>query len=166
MEETSSGAKARQVITRGLEVVEDVVYVGLGALLVAAAIALLFTTAWNFGRALMEGQLSGHIVLILDEILLVLLIIELLYTVQVSFREHTLVPEPFLVIGLIATVRKLLVVTAQFPQLADLPDPAFKHTMMELGLLTGMVVVLVLSLLLLHRYSHLQRTSNEQLESK
>ncbi|MFP5235144.1 MAG: phosphate-starvation-inducible PsiE family protein [Acidobacteriota bacterium] len=153
--ESASGAKARQLITRSLEIVEDVVYVGLGALLVAAAIALLFTTAWNFGAALMAGQLSGHVVLILDQILLVLLIIELLYTVQVSFREHTLVPEPFLVVGLIATVRKLLVVTAQFPQLGELPDVAFKHTMVELVLLSGMVVVLVVSLLLMHRYGRL-----------
>ncbi|MEP7131675.1 MAG: hypothetical protein ABI914_00835 [Acidobacteriota bacterium] len=31
-----------------------------------------------------------------------LMIIEFLYTVKVSFQEHALVPEPFLVVGLIA----------------------------------------------------------------
>ena len=30
--------------------------------------------------------------------LLVLLVVELLYTVQVSFREHKLLPEPFLLV--------------------------------------------------------------------
>ena len=47
-------------------------------------------------------------------LLLVLVIIELLYTVQVSFREHALVPEPFLIVGLIAVTRRILVVNAAF----------------------------------------------------
>jgi len=33
------------------------------------------------------------------------MIVEILYTVQVSFREHALVPEPFLIVGLIVAVR-------------------------------------------------------------
>jgi uncharacterized membrane protein (DUF373 family) len=49
---------------------------------------------------------------LLDRMLLILMIVELLYTVQVSFREHTLVPEPFLIVGLIAVTRRILVVTA------------------------------------------------------
>jgi hypothetical protein len=45
---------------------------------------------------------------------LILLVIELLYTVQVSFREHGLIPEPFLLVGLIAAIRRVLVLTAEF----------------------------------------------------
>jgi uncharacterized membrane protein (DUF373 family) len=40
--------------------------------------------------------------------LLILLIVELLYTVQVSFREHAVMPEPFLLVGLIAAIRRVL----------------------------------------------------------
>ncbi len=36
---------------------------------------------------------------LLDQILLILMVLEILYTVQVSFREHVLSPEPFLVVG-------------------------------------------------------------------
>jgi Phosphate-starvation-inducible E family len=46
-------------------------------------------------------------------------IVELLYTVQVSFREHTLVPKPFLIVALIAVTRRILVVTAEFAELAE-----------------------------------------------
>lgn len=34
----------------------------------------------------------------LDQLLLILMIIEMLYTVQVSFREHVPVPEPFVLV--------------------------------------------------------------------
>jgi hypothetical protein len=38
---------------------------------------------------------------------------------QVSFREHTLVPKPFLIVALIAVTRRILVVTAEFAELAE-----------------------------------------------
>ena len=42
------------------------------------------------------------------------MIVEILYTLQVSFREHTLVAEPFLIVGLIAAIRRVLILTAEF----------------------------------------------------
>jgi uncharacterized membrane protein (DUF373 family) len=60
---------------------------------------------------------------LLDRILLILLIVELLYTVQVSFREHALVPEPFLLVGLISAIRRVLVVTAEFGEWRQKTEP-------------------------------------------
>jgi uncharacterized membrane protein (DUF373 family) len=91
---------------------------------------------------------------VLDQILLVLLVIELLYTVKVSFREHSLVPEPFLIVGLIAVTRRILVITAELSTLLEKGDEAvFRHAMLELGLLTAMVVGFVGSLSMLRRRS-------------
>lgn len=42
-----------------------------------------------------------------DRILRILLVVELLYTVQVSFREHGLIPEPFLLVGPMAAIRRI-----------------------------------------------------------
>ena len=47
-----------------------------------------------------------------DGLLLVLMMIELLCTVRVSMREHSLSAEPFLIAGLIAGVRRVLVISA------------------------------------------------------
>jgi hypothetical protein len=69
--------------------------------------------------------------------------------VKVSFREHALVPEPFLVVGLIAATRRILVVTAEFAHLVDQSDAAFSKAMIEAGVLTLMVLVLVASLRML-----------------
>jgi uncharacterized membrane protein (DUF373 family) len=62
-----------------------------------------------------------------DRLLLILLIVELLYTVQVSFREHGIIPEPFLLVGLIAAIRRVLVLTAEFAQVKDQTEVGFQH---------------------------------------
>lgn len=87
----------------------------------------------------------------LDRILLILLVVELLYTVQVSFREHSLIPEPFLLVGLIAAIRRVLVLTAEFAQVHDEPETVFKHFVIELVVLTFLIVALVISLVLLRK---------------
>jgi hypothetical protein len=61
------------------------------------------------------------------------------------------VPEPFLIIGLIAATRRVLVLTAEFPQLLEKGDSAFRNGMIELGLLGSLVVALVASIVLLQR---------------
>ncbi len=40
-------------------------------------------------------------------------LVEILHTVRLSIRSHTLVTEPFLVVGLIASIRRILVVTLE-----------------------------------------------------
>ena len=145
------GASARAVVARGFTHVEDVVYVGLGVLLAGAAIVLLADGAVMFWRALVAGELPPRVIALLDRILLILMIAEILYTVQVSLREHTLVPEPFLVVALIAGVRRILIITAEFGDLLDKGPEAFQNSMIELGLLTAMIVALVVSLMLLRR---------------
>ena len=145
-------ARARAWVARGFTHVEDVVYVGLGVLLAGCALALLVSTASTFVSSILARALPEHVVGLLDQILLVLMIVEILYTVQVSFREHTLVPEPFLVVALIAGIRRALVLTAEFSKLlgADRPE-AFRNAMIELGLLTLFIGGLVVALAALRR---------------
>ena len=109
-------------------------YIGLGILLTASAVVLLGAAALTFGRHLLAGTLPDTAVALLDRILLILIIGEILYTVQVSFREHVLTAEPFLIVGLIAVTRRLLVLTAEVAKLIELGDVTFRHAMIELGL--------------------------------
>jgi hypothetical protein len=144
--------RARLAISDVFTHVEDAVYLALGVLLAASAGASLVNGAVAFWDAIRGGAALRGIVEVLDRILLVLMIIELLYTVKVSFREHTLVPEPFLIVGLIAATRRILVVTAQFAVLLERPsETVFRAAMIELGLLTLMVVALVVSLRILRQ---------------
>jgi len=145
-------ARLRTVVGQGLALVEDFVYAGLGVLLSVVAFALLFAAVKNFATALVARSLSGQIVDLLGQLLLILLIIELLYTVQVSFREHSLLVEPFLVVALIAVIRRILVLTAELPKLPE-AGAVFTHALLELALLTLMVLVLVVALTMLQRQS-------------
>ena len=143
--------ETRQWVARGFTLVEDIVYVGLGLLLAGSSIVLLVGGVITFVQNLMAGTLAGNIVVLLDRILLILLVVELMYTVQVSFREHALIPEPFLLIGLIAAIRRVLVITAEFAQVHDQPDSVFKYFLIELGVLAVLIVVLVTSLVVLRK---------------
>jgi uncharacterized membrane protein (DUF373 family) len=147
----------RKAVTTGFSVVQDVVYVALGVLLSVAAVILLVQA----GHATVEAATGGGglraIVTVLDRILLALMIAELLYTVQVSFREHVLVPEPFLLVALIAAVRRILVLTAEFSTQNQQSDAAFMHVMGELALLTLLIVVLVWALVILQRKADTDR---------
>ena len=141
----------RELTARAFTIVEDVVYLGLGVLLTGSALVLLVSSAASFVQNLMARTITTNIVPLLDQLLLILLVVELLYTVQVSFREHALLPEPFLLVGLIAAIRRVLVLTAQFAELKDAVDPVFRHLVVELAVLTFLILALVLSLVLLRK---------------
>jgi len=141
----------REWISTGFTRVEDVAYVGLGLVLAVSALILLVFLALSLGEAIMSANLPIKIVRLLDQSLLILMIVEILYTVQVSFREHTLVAEPFLIVGLIAAIRRVLILTAEFSRPAEISEAAFRNVMFELGLLTLLILALVFSLFLLKR---------------
>jgi hypothetical protein len=143
----------RGIVARAFTVVEDIVYVGLGALLAVSALLLLVTGAMAFAREISTGVIAPAVVGVLDRLLLTLMIVELLYTVQVSFREHAVVPEPFLIVALVAAVRRILVLTAEFGDLKTVAPEVFRTSMIELSVLTLMTVAFVASLLMLrHRH--------------
>jgi uncharacterized membrane protein (DUF373 family) len=129
---------------------EDAIYIGLGFLLAAVAGALLVTEIVFFGQFIWAGNLSDHVVQLLDRILVIIIFAEVLYTVQISFRQHLLQPGPFLVVGLIAVIRRILVLTAELPKLSKESMALFQNSMIELGLLTVLVIGLVVCLHFIH----------------
>ena len=96
-------------------------------------------------------SLAENVVFLLDRILLIIIFVEVLYTVQVSFRQHVLQPEPFLVVGLIAVTRRILVLTAEMSKLAKETQTGFYNAMIELGLLTILIISLVVCLRMLRQ---------------
>ena len=85
----SEGAqRIRSAIARGFGHFEGVVYVGLGLLLAYSAAALLAGGGKALWRSALAGAPPAAIIELLDRALLILMIVELLYTVQVSFKAH------------------------------------------------------------------------------
>lgn len=136
---------------------EVAIYSLLAVLLFVTAIAV----AANAGKMLWDGLLHWMIVpqtlQILDQMLVVLMLVEILHTVRISIRSHVLVTEPFLVVGLIASIRRILVITLEAASLAKggvwSPDSTniFRASMIELGLLGVLILIFVYSITLLRR---------------
>ncbi|HEY5059254.1 MAG TPA: phosphate-starvation-inducible PsiE family protein [Gaiellaceae bacterium] len=135
----------------GLVGFEVLLYAAVGVLLAAAAVLVLVGTVNELYHAVSAGQGAVDIgVNVLDRILLTLIIAELVYTLRFVLRTHEIVVEPFLFIGLIAVVRRILIVTAQFER----PPPggrALTNLLLELGLLGFLAVSLSVSVYLVRR---------------
>jgi uncharacterized membrane protein (DUF373 family) len=106
----------------------------------------------------------------LDAMLLVLMLVELAYTVVTSFRGSELSAEPFLIVGLIAVIRRILVITIGSVNLPGSSPPAipskvesFSSQPVELIVLTAIVLVFVGSIALL-RMRHAGTDDRRDLE--
>jgi uncharacterized membrane protein (DUF373 family) len=136
---------------RVLAVAEQGVFFIIGLLLFAAALALLARALPMLIEILGSGNASpieaGTD--FLDLVLLVLMVVELAYTVMLSLRGAVLSAEPFLIVGLIAVIRRILVITVgEFKN--GSPQPTFStESGIELGILTAVVLVFVVSIALL-----------------
>jgi uncharacterized membrane protein (DUF373 family) len=133
---------------RWLEHAQDVITVVVGIVLIVLAAILLVSGIADFVHSLSEtGVLSVGSVInaatnLLDEVLLVLILIEIVHTVVLSLRSHRLVAQPFIIVGLVAVIRKILFV---------LSGQKLVSTSV-LALLIAMVAVFVLSLVLVNRF--------------
>ena len=141
----------RERIAQSFTRVEDIVYVGLGMLLAAGALILLVNAGIMLGRQVLSAAMPAPIIELLDRVLLVVMLVELLYTVQVSFREHKIAPEPFLLVAMIASVRRIIVLNAEMGETAKRGGEAFRAAMIETGLLTLVVLAMVGALVFLRK---------------
>ena len=119
----------------------------IAAFLVVAALLALGVAGVRLVAGLIhEGLDARLIVIVVDHLLLVLMLVEILHTVRQSIEARELQAEPFLVVGLIATVRRILLVTLETSDAGMTPQGVaqnFAHNMIELGVLGGLTAVLV-----------------------
>ncbi len=131
---------------------ENAIYFAVGLLLMVTAATVTFFAAQKFVISLNEGTLFREILHILDSLLVVLMLVEILHTVGISIRQHELSCEPFLIIGLIAAVRRILIITAEQSRLILEGNlELFESVLLELGVLSLMILIIVLSIYLLRR---------------
>ena len=138
-------------VARLLERAEGVIYTIAGVLLALAALVIFGHAIYAFVQHLAEGAFSLAIIKLLEELLLALMAVELLYTVTDSIRTRSLSAEPFLVVGLVAAVRRILTISVEAANWMQTDPERFRMALWEIGLLTGAVLVLVVSIHILRR---------------
>jgi uncharacterized membrane protein (DUF373 family) len=124
---------------------EALLYGAVALLLATAAVLVLVGTVHELAHAISTGKGAVDTgVTVLDRVLLTLIIAELVYTLRFVLRTHEIAVEPFLFIGLIAVVRRILIVTAQFERLPSGGRP-LTNLLLELGLLGFLALALAIS---------------------
>jgi len=134
-----------------LERIEAAIYLAAGYILSLAAAVLLGYAVWEALQLFSTRDLTEAIVKLLDRVLLALMIAEIIYTVARFSREGHLEAEPFLVVGVIAAVRRMLVITAESATEMGLESAHFLAVLAELGLLSVAIVFFALAIFLIRR---------------
>jgi uncharacterized membrane protein (DUF373 family) len=133
---------------------QSAIYVVAAALLIAAAAFTCVGTVTD----LVEGRGSRPIadagVFVLDRVLLLFILAELLYTLRLIDRGGRILTEPFLLIGVIAIIRRVLVLVAEVEQRQG--REAVEDFVIEMAGLGGLALVLILAIYLLRRSAALR----------
>lgn len=113
---------------------------------VVAAMLLLVACGFILCYAFLSilSPSRDSIIRIVNDVLLALIILELLWTVIRFIKRQKFVLGPFLAIGVIAAVRRILLVEAQTSLLEHAP----MDKLYELGVSAGVVLVLMISYVL------------------
>ena len=133
--------EARQRLAdRVLGIAEDAIYWAIAVVLLAGSIALL-AAQFNTMLHLRNAPTKTVMLEILDGLLLIFIFVELLYAVRSCLRSHEIVAEPFLIVGILAGIKEIVVLSVEAATL--LPNgPEFSRAVVEIGVLGAVVVAL------------------------
>jgi uncharacterized membrane protein (DUF373 family) len=128
---------------------EVAIYFGTALILLAGAAILVGDAVTTFIDQLADGApLQAAAAEVLSILLLVFVFVELLGAVRKTLRERRLLAEPFLLVGIIASIKEIVVVAgAERPK--DEGFEAFRNGMVEVGVLAGVVLILAVAAFLL-----------------
>ena len=128
---------------------EVAIYFAVAVILVIGAALLVGDAVTTFVDLLVDGApVLAAATELLSILLLVFVFVELLGAVRKTLKERRLLAEPFLLVGIIASIKEIVVVAgAERPKESGFAD--FRDGMIEIGVLSGVVLVLAVSALLL-----------------
>lgn len=136
--------------TRGLRVVEDCIYVLVAVLLSVGALIILVTAAIELVGSIGEGVKTAMLE-VLDSLLLVFIFVELLFAVRATLVKREIVAEPFLLVGILAAIKEIVVLSVSAAEEYVSKGPEFARAMVEVGILGALVVALAGATLLLRK---------------
>ena len=141
--------KPQPLLTRmtndGLRWAEDVIYALVALTLLGSALLVLGNTVYDLVIEASDG-VTKAMQSTLDSLLIVFILVELIAAVRSTLKERKLVAEPFLLVGIIASIKEVVVVAAFAKKGEDVQE-----SMLEVGVLGAVVVGLALSTFVLRR---------------
>jgi len=155
MTEPSPDRELEPRLARGIRTslwgIEELLYVIVGLLLLAAAVFVVVGTVKGLIDAVDTHQDAVSTgVVVLDHVLLTLIVAELLHTLRFVVLRGQIVVEPFLFVGLIAVVRRILIITAELERQTP-AGRALTNLLLELGLLGFLTLALAAAIYMVRR---------------
>src|SRR3712207_1289285 len=138
-----------RVGTRLLAISENVVYAGIATFLVGTALVCLVLagrTTWGLVSDFSEQPILD----LLDILLLVFIVVELLFAVRSTVEKRELLAEPFLLVGIIASIKEIVVLSVESAKVVG-DGREFLDRIIEIGVLGVLVLLLGITSLLLRR---------------
>jgi uncharacterized membrane protein (DUF373 family) len=149
----------KRIFTSVLDTFERIAYLAIALALSVPIVMLVVSAAMSMLEVSEVGVLET-VLAVLDRLLLAFIFVELIDTVRVTVTERGIfIAEPFLLVGLIAVVRRILLLTAGLEQAES--TETFRNMLIELGVMTGLVIVLTVALYFTRR----MRVSEKERES-
>jgi len=134
----------KRVFTRILDAFEPIAYLTIAFALSVPIVMLIVSAAMTMLEVADLGVLDT-VLAVLDRLLLAFIFVELIATIKITQTERGIfIAEPFLLVGLIAAVRRILLLTAGLEQAESMEK--FQNMVIELGVMTGLVIVLSIAL--------------------
>jgi uncharacterized membrane protein (DUF373 family) len=132
--------------------VEYFFYIAVAAALGIVGAIIFGHAVYTFVTGIEDEGLGSAVLQLLDQLLLVFIVAELIHTVRAVINDRVLISEPFLIVGIVASIRRLIVVTAEVPRFVGTDE--FASLMLEIGVLVGAVLALGLTVFLLRHTEH------------
>ncbi|MHB1683980.1 MAG: phosphate-starvation-inducible PsiE family protein [Bacilli bacterium] len=129
----------RDKLVSALSITEDVVYITLAVLFALTSIVIIVEFIWTI-------QLDSYDVFVensLDHFLIVFMLIELMHTILLFLKTHRFRHEPFLMVGMIAGIRTMLIMSAHSTAMGTTVQMSY---IWELGVTAGVILVLAIAL--------------------
>lgn len=137
-------------MSRGIRLAEDVIYCLLSLVLFGAALVLLGEGAYDLVTTIPE-DVPDAVRDTLDTLLLVFILVELLSATRETMSERKIVAEPFLLVGVIASIKEVVVLAIGAKEVVGKDTQAFESAMLGIATMTALLLVLSIAILLVRR---------------
>lgn len=114
---------------------------------------LVFAYSWGvFAVAARSAFLPAALTLV-NDLLLVIILLELFRTIVRFLQTDIITLEPFLNIGIIASIRRILTAGAELSHLTEVSGELFDRYLMDIGLNVTVVLVLIIAVYVVRKGS-------------
>jgi|YNPBryantNP2012_1023418.scaffolds.fasta_scaffold09914_5 phosphate starvation-inducible membrane PsiE len=135
--------------------IERVLYLLVGIGLLCTAVVSLCSAVIGLLHIFEKGATFFSVIFhSVDNLLLALMFLEIFHTVEVVLRGklHIACIEPFLFVGIIASVRRILIISLQTAHAENpLSQQAFQNAMWETAILGVLILILIAAVWVLRR---------------